>query len=475
MGPLAVRAETIDKVTNFMQAKRMTPARVLFATQFSRIFLRFGSNVLITRLLFPEAFAIMVLMATAIMIVELLTETGVGPFTVRREEAFEKHFRDSIWTLLVMRGIIITVVLFITAPLIARMYDLHVLENALKVTAFSALIRGCISLRVRYFQRTGREGYNAIIDIIAYILQLIFMLTLAGVGNYLHHTGQSPQMAAFLYSHWPLVLGGVLGALLRLIASYTLYPEPWHSFSVDKKVYSELWKFSRFLLMSSMITIVIKQFDKIYLANVVDLAEFAFYSLALMVVVALDTVIIEYYTRVYYAAISKEMRANQAGPDIFYGSQTRPRLALIFICAGGIFGGQALFEILYDDRYVSAGTYFSALVIKCLLTMWSQGAESYLLASNKTKAKLIAESLRLVWMVPAVVLGFEHFGMLGVAMAVALSDILVIPYYYFLLGRMKVLRFYDEFIALGTVGAGLFAGFFGLQLYQMTVAPYFSG
>ncbi|MEM9421249.1 MAG: oligosaccharide flippase family protein [Pseudomonadota bacterium] len=470
-----MRIETVDSIIAFLSARRMNAARVLFVAEFGKIFFRFASNIVLTRLLFPEAFTIMVLVGAAIMIVEFLTETGIGHYMVRQEDAFKRDHQDAIWTLLLMRGTVITAILFFSAPIMGWVYGVPELVAPLQVTSIYALLQGACSLRMRYFQRTGREGYNAIVEMGAYLVQLATMLGLAAWGHHLHTPDQMPQLAEFLYSHWPLVLGGVVFATVRLIASYVLYPDPWHKLRLDKEAYRRLWQFSRFFLMSSMITLAIKQFDKIYLPRMVGLSDFALYALAFMIVLAFETVIDQYYTRVYYSNISKRMRDGESGPDVYYGCQWRPRLALVFICAGGVFGGKALFEVLYDERYLGAGVFFGALVIKCILKVWSQGAESYLLSANKPHAKLVAEVLRLVWVVPGIMTGFHFFGLFGAALGFALIDILVIPYYYFLLWRLKTLRLWDEILTIAAMAAGILAGYFGLQLYNATIAQYFVG
>ena len=66
--------------------------------------LRFGSNLALTYLLFPEAFAAMVIVNTFIMGLHLFSDVGIIPAIVQNKRGDEPDFLNTAWSIQIARG-----------------------------------------------------------------------------------------------------------------------------------------------------------------------------------------------------------------------------------------------------------------------------------------------------------------------------------------------------------------------------------
>src|SRR4051812_6290963 len=61
--------------------------------------LRFAGNLVLTRLLMPEAFGLMVLVNTFLMGLALFSDIGVGTSVIQNKRGDERAFLDTAWTI----------------------------------------------------------------------------------------------------------------------------------------------------------------------------------------------------------------------------------------------------------------------------------------------------------------------------------------------------------------------------------------
>src|SRR6056297_1576325 len=66
--------------------------------------IRFGSNVVLTRLLFPEAFGLMLIVTTILIGLELFSDTGIRALLVQSKRGEEPQVLATAYTVKVVRG-----------------------------------------------------------------------------------------------------------------------------------------------------------------------------------------------------------------------------------------------------------------------------------------------------------------------------------------------------------------------------------
>jgi len=69
--------------------------------------IRLGSNLILTRLLFPEAFGLMALMQVFILGLEQFADMGITPAIVQSKRGDERAFLNTAWSFQVARGFVL--------------------------------------------------------------------------------------------------------------------------------------------------------------------------------------------------------------------------------------------------------------------------------------------------------------------------------------------------------------------------------
>ncbi len=83
---------------------------------------RFGRNMILTRLLAPEAFGALAIVLSAGGVLQSFTDIGVREGLVQNPNGGEDHYVNTAWWLGFGRAVSLAAVLFAVAPLVARFY-----------------------------------------------------------------------------------------------------------------------------------------------------------------------------------------------------------------------------------------------------------------------------------------------------------------------------------------------------------------
>ena len=118
--------------------------RVLFRS------LSFIKLAILARLLSPAQFGIADIAILALALVEVLSETGINVFLIQKKEDIEDYI-DTAWIISIFRGICISVILFISASMVASFFRSEKSYYLLLMVSIVPLIRGFINPSVIKF------------------------------------------------------------------------------------------------------------------------------------------------------------------------------------------------------------------------------------------------------------------------------------------------------------------------------------
>ena len=413
----------------------------LVATQGLTAGLRFGSNLILTRLLAPEAFGVMLMITSVSYILTMLTETGVSPYIVRSERGADDDQLDTLWTINVIRGLLIAGIVVLAAPAIAGLAGKPETALPLQVAALGFAVQGCVSLGPFVALRRHQAAKNVWVTLGAYCVSLPVMIGLVW------WTG----------SYWGLVAGYVLGSCAHCASSYLFYPDARHRFDFDTGVALSLWRFARFILASSLTTVVVMQFDKLFVLASFSLAGAGLYAIASNLAAVPTQFGDAYYMKVYMPQASERLRAEALTWEAFYRPMRLVRPLLVFACAAGITFGERFVALIFPADYAQAGAFLSVLVVKPMLEAVCKPTSMILVSNHMARTRFVGDCLRMAWIVVAAVVGWRLFGVWGLLWAVALTDLLPLLYQYTVMARLGVVRAREEAPVLGAglAGAGV--------------------
>ena len=129
--------------------------------------LRLASNLVMTRLLFAEAFGLMALVQVFMQGLEMFSDLGIGPSLIQNPRANEPDFFRTAWTLQVMRGLILWLVACAAAHPFARFYATPDLAWLIPLAGLSAVLSGLNSSKRFRLQRDLQLGHVTVLEIVS--------------------------------------------------------------------------------------------------------------------------------------------------------------------------------------------------------------------------------------------------------------------------------------------------------------------
>ena len=418
--------------------------------------LRLGSNLIMTRLLMPEAFGLMAMVGTVLVGFALMTDIGIHRSIMREPDGDQDHFLRAAWTVKIGRGALIAIATLIAAmalwwlaPVLAAPGTVYAdprLPFLIGLSALVPLLQGLESTTRELSLRRIHMQYSAMLDVGSQVAVILAMVAFASV---------SPTV-------WALMAGTLVGPVVRVFATHLLFPGPRMALVRDPEIAGRLWHYGKWLMGSSIFTFVAQNADKFILGALLNASVFGFYAIAQVWIDAGKMVIGRLGDQIGFPAISEMIRTRpREVPRLFRKFQT----VIDIVCAGCFvilfFGGQALIDLLYTDTYRTAGTYVAILSLGFLALRFNT-LSGLVMSLGNSRSIMIISAIRAVTLCITLPLAYQAFDMRGALLAVALNPLVSAPYTLFLvtpvLGARQV-RWDWLWLAGSLAIAGLVIGF----------------
>ncbi|MEL7034515.1 MAG: oligosaccharide flippase family protein [Cyanobacteria bacterium J06592_8] len=370
--------------------------------------LRLGSNLILTRLLIPELFGLMALVHTFITGVALFSDIGIRPSIIRSSRWNDPVFLNTAWTLQVLRACWIWIGCLILAWPVSQFYNDSRLLWLLPVAAITVFINGFASTSLATLGRKLEIGKITIIDFGTQICALIITIVWASI---------TPTV-------WALIAGNITASLIKTAWSHRLEPETSNWFAWEKDAVKEIMSFGTWIFVSTMMTFLASQADRLMLGRLFPLQLLGIYTVAFTFADLPRQVVQRISRQVMFPVISKyadlersELRIKilKKRKLILYGLA-----GLVVILAGF---GDIIIAILYDERYQQAGWMLPILAVGLWPLLLSATIDRALYAIGNPKPVAFGNCLKFIYMIILLPLGNKLFGIAGAITVIAFNDL----------------------------------------------------
>jgi len=369
--------------------------------------LRFGGNLLLTRLLMPEAFGLMALVNALQQGLQLFSDVGIGPGIVQGRRGDDPVYLNTAWTMQILRGLGLACVAVAIAVPFANFYGNPQLAWVLTVSASTALISGFNSTRLFSMYRKVELARVSMIEIASQAGGLAVILVWASVDR----------------SVWSLVAGGVAGSLLRLALSHTVLPGAPNRIAWDRGAFAQMLHFGRWIFFSTVLTFCVGQSDRLIFGKMVPLAMLGVYSVGAMIASLPAVALARMASGVFFPVYS---RVQNSGEDLrpVFARVRRPVLVLGgWMIAGLAGGGTAAVRFLYDHRYDQAGWILQVLALASWFIVLESTNNAALLARGESRWTAASSAAKLLGMLVLIPLGYALGGFPGAVAGLAASEV----------------------------------------------------
>lgn len=385
--------------------------------------IRFGGNLVLTRLLFPEAFGLMALVNAFQIAFQMFTDMGLVTAIIQSPRGDERPFLNTTWSLQIMRSILVTVLVCAVAYPASLFYKQPDLFPMLLVASLNSLILGLSSTKFSVLKRHLQLRRVVLVEMLCQAVGLATTVVLAW-----YHP-----------SVWSLIYGGLVASTITLVASYFITSGPRDHWQLEPEAMSELIHFGKWIFLSTMLTFLTVHGDRLLLGKLFSLEQLAIYSIAYLIAQVGTQAMHELAARVLLPVYSRllEQRSEEALRRIRKLRTIIIIAVLPLVCILAIWGDN-LIELLYDPRYHGAGPMLRILAVGALASMMNASISPILLASGKSKSYMISMAIRTVLLFSCMMGGYYLGGVMGTVKGIAAAQFLEYPFLILLVKKHRV-------------------------------------
>ncbi|WP_298804868.1 oligosaccharide flippase family protein [uncultured Lentibacter sp.] len=374
--------------------------------------MRLLSNLVLTRLLFPEAFGLMALITVFLMGLNMFSDVGVSPSILQSKRGDERDFLDTAWTIQALRGGLLWLVACLLAWPAALLYELPELVYMLPVAALTLVISGFNTTRYLEANRHLRLGRVTAIDMASQLIGVISAIVLA----YL------------LHSVWALILSGIISALAELLIFELALPGQRNRFRWERAASNELISFGKWIFLSTVAGFVITQAGKLMLGKYLPLDQFGVYNIGyflasfplLLGMVLVNRMLIPIY---------REWPPKDNAANFAYLRKMRLMVSLALLSLVAVFGlgGVWIVDLLYDPRYAAAGAITVLVALMQIPALIALTYDQAALATGDSKRFFVLAGAKAGLMVLCLYGGLVLDGLSGAIIGQGVAMLLAYP------------------------------------------------
>lgn len=319
----------------------------------------FVVKLALARVLMPEQFGLIAMISVFIAISGMIAEGGFGFSLVQSKELSNTDI-ETVFSINLLMGLIMAVVLWLCAPLISLFYGQEELTQIMRVLCFVVLIRQVGSVHSALFSREMDYKQVAIASFPGLILSGVI-----GVG-----------MAVKGFGVWALVAQTILSATFS--AALKWYFSPWKaSLGISLDSAKRLFPFGARLMLHRFLNIMFQNVYVLVIGRYYSAAELAFYQRAKGLQMLPMTGVFDIFNRVTFPLMSRLADDQERRKMAFYKMMNM--LAWIVFPGMALLGaiGEPLIIVLIKEKWLPVVPFLRVLCFMgMLMTMNMLNASS---------------------------------------------------------------------------------------------------
>lgn len=360
--------------------------------------IRLAGNIIVSRLVFPEAFGLMAIINVMIQGLMMFSDVGIEPALVQNKRGDEPRFYNTAWTVQTLRGLLLFLVTCVLSYPVSQLYHEPRLLYLLPTAAAVTVLAGFNSTALFAVRRHLLIGRLTLLEVSSQLAGVVVMCTWAWL---------QPSV-------WAMVAGLGATSLVTLVGSHFLLPAYRNRFAWDRAALGDLFHFGKWVFVSTTITFCALQLDRLMLGRMISLDELGVYSVAAAIAMLPNLLLQALSGTVLYPLLSRLARTS---PQALRSQLADAREILlapaIFCVTGVVLEADTFFSLLYNERYAGAATIAQLMSLGVWATIVSNTLDRALLATGDTRSPAVANFVKLIASATAALVGFSLAGLPG--------------------------------------------------------------
>lgn len=373
--------------------------------------LQLGSNLILTRLLFPEAFGLMALATIFLVGLQMFSDLGLKSSIIRDPKGNDPLFLNTAWTLQVIRGLALFVAGCLLAYPISIIYEQPILFPLLAVMSTTAVVTGFQSIKISTSERDLDFRILTFVQVCGQIASIIALVSLT-----------------FIYrSVWALAIGTIIGSAVTMVLGHIFLRGHRHRLALDREATHSLLHFGKWIFLSTVATYLGGEGLRAIQGGFLTPSEFGVLAIAYTIAAIPIEIVLKLTASIGFPSLSEAVRrAPESLPNVLQKFRKRTLLIAFMLVTVVALTSEILIRILYDERYHSAGVYVMAITLSNAVALINAGYNNALLALGKSKTYFAIMTMAVLIRILGTVIGYHFFGILGMIYGVGLANSLIL-------------------------------------------------
>ena len=245
-----------------LTARVLHAATWAFALSLSLRLLNLTRTVVLGNLLSPADFGVAAIAVLVVGLVETTSEAGFQQALIQRKGDIRAHL-NTVWTMQVIRGALLSGTLALAAPFVGRFYDTPSVVPMIWALSAGVFVREFRNIGVLYFEKDLRFHRDFAYRFTPQLANVLFAIVFAIVYP----------------SPWALIVGLLVWRLSDLVLSYLIHDfRP--RFRFDRVYAADVFRFGRWFLLSSILVYMLLNLDDLVVGKVVGVTALGWYTMA---------------------------------------------------------------------------------------------------------------------------------------------------------------------------------------------------
>ena len=405
-------SELLGDGTGSLRQRTLQGGGVLIIGDLYANAVRLGANLIMTRLLFPEAFGLMLIVNLVFAGLNMLSDIGIRGAMIVREAEIDEDYLRTAWTMGVLRGILLALIALSLAWPVSQFYGEEQLFGLIAILSIAPILQGLTSPYPLLAEKSVRFLRVVLWNGLSQTLSIVVLLTWL-----------------FIYpTIWALAAHGVIAAAIAMVSSYYMFPgirmrPAWHKASAW-----EIFRIGRWLFIASGLTFLARQGDSLIISKWVTAEELGVFSIAITFAKLVET-LVERMSWSLLFPVYAELRTGSS--ERFHVQVRKVKLVLYAMCAPIVLVfalfGRDIITLLYDPRYHGAGWMLEIMAAGSAFFAAGAAIINIPMSFGDSYRHMWLQFFRFAILLALMSAGGYYAGLLGLVVAIAGAQLLFYP------------------------------------------------
>lgn len=352
-------------------------------------------NMILARLLTPEAFGAVATITMIISFAEIFTDAGFQKYIVQHEFADDADFDQSVnvafWSNFVISSLFVAIIWILRHP-IAELVGSPELSLGIAVAAFSIICVSFSSIQMAVYRRRFQFKTLFYVRVITSLIPLVITVPLA----------------AIVRNYWALVIGTLcMNCIQAVILTVKSQWKPRLYYSFEKL--KEMFSFTSWTLLETIAIWLTSYIGTFIVGRGLNDYYLGIYKTSMTTVNAYMGIITSGITPVLFSALSRCQNNKTEFNSIYFKFQKMSAIFLLPMGIGLFVYRDLVVSILLGKGWEEASGFMGLWGLTSTVTIvFSHFASEVYRSKGKPKVSLFTQLLHLSFLVPTIIISMKY-------------------------------------------------------------------